>query len=158
MEAHGDLRPSLAGHGSRPRRFSDKNKPARLATMQVRRWYQGADLNRRHADFQSTALPTELPDPRRLATPCAAKVTRLHKSSLCTSPYPDPLGPPGRGCFRNGNDQLSICFGNFPPGQHRSARGQLRLSSRSIANRQKGAPAIPVVAVATTDPVRTSVG
>ena len=123
----------------------------------VKEKWSGADLNRRHADFQSTALPTELPDPRRLATLCAAKVTRLHKSSLCTSPYPDPLGPRGRGCFRNGNGQLSICFENFPQGQQRSARGQRRLSSRSIANRQIGAAAIPIVAAATTDPVRTSV-
>ena len=29
--------------------------------------WSGADLNRRHADFQSTALPTELPDQRRLS-------------------------------------------------------------------------------------------
>ena len=28
----------------------------------VLRWWSEADLNRRHADFQSAALPTELPD------------------------------------------------------------------------------------------------
>ena len=28
------------------------------------RWCPGADLNHRHADFQSTALPTELPGHR----------------------------------------------------------------------------------------------
>ena len=120
------------------------------------RW-SGADLNRRHADFQSTALPTELPDPRRLATLCATKVTRLHKSSLCTSPYPDPLGAPAGDVSETEMTSDPSALGTSPRRQQRSARGQLRLSSRSIARRQKGAAAIPVVEVATTDPVRTSV-
>src|SRR5437867_1072713 len=28
-------------------------------------WWPGTELNRRHADFQSAALPTELPGPRQ---------------------------------------------------------------------------------------------
>src|SRR5690606_41811938 len=29
-------------------------------------WWSGAESNRRHTDFQSVALPTELPDPLRV--------------------------------------------------------------------------------------------
>ncbi len=29
----------------------------------TKKWCSGADLNHRHADFQSAALPTELPEP-----------------------------------------------------------------------------------------------
>ena len=29
-------------------------------------WWPGTELNRRHGDFQSPALPTELPGPSRL--------------------------------------------------------------------------------------------
>ena len=32
-----------------------------------RGWWLGAELNRRHKDFQSSALPTELPSLRRWA-------------------------------------------------------------------------------------------
>ena len=30
-------------------------------------WWSGTELNRRHVDFQSTALPTELPDQSRIS-------------------------------------------------------------------------------------------
>src|ERR1051325_2415140 len=33
--------------------------------MKNEKWCPGADLNHRHADFQSAALPTELPGPLR---------------------------------------------------------------------------------------------
>ena len=38
------------------------------------KWCPGADLNHRHADFQSAALPTELPGRRRSATAYIAAV------------------------------------------------------------------------------------
>ena len=50
-----------------------------------RRWCLGAELNHRHVDFQSTALPTELP--RRMATwkglePSTSSVTGWHSNQL----------------------------------------------------------------------------
>src|SRR5579875_3177516 len=39
-------------------------------------WCPGAESNHRHADFQSAALPTELPGPRSRATPSRATPSR----------------------------------------------------------------------------------
>ena len=39
-----------------------KKQTPRMRVYQEFQWWSEADLNRRHADFQSAALPTELPD------------------------------------------------------------------------------------------------
>ena len=50
-------------------------------------WCLGAELNHRHIDFQSTALPTELPRQKQMATrdgfePTTSSVTGWHSNQL----------------------------------------------------------------------------
>ncbi len=42
-------------------RMARKKQVNRLALQEFLKWCQGTELNRRHGDFQSPALPTELP-------------------------------------------------------------------------------------------------
>ena len=42
-----------------------KIQDVRRCIVEFQRMWSGAELNRRHQDFQSCALPTELPDPSR---------------------------------------------------------------------------------------------
>lgn len=78
-----------AGHRNQHRQFLNANlaptidigKPCRQNAgtkkpgtmtgffLATERWCPGADSNHRHADFQSTALPTELPGQIRLSSP-----------------------------------------------------------------------------------------
>ena len=44
--------------------FTARKKGSLAAPFDV--WWSETDLNRRHGDFQSPALPTELPDRKRL--------------------------------------------------------------------------------------------
>ena len=39
-------------------------RPDLFGTLWKKEWWPGTELNRRHKDFQSSALPTELPGPR----------------------------------------------------------------------------------------------
>ena len=41
-------------------------------------WCPGAELNSRHADFQSAALPTELPGPK--VTSCRRLIIKANES------------------------------------------------------------------------------
>jgi hypothetical protein len=43
-------------------------------------WCRGAELNRRHTDFQSVALPTELPRHSRIKTYGYAEARSLYHS------------------------------------------------------------------------------
>ena len=45
--------------------IENKKRPPELGVFQQSWWSEG-DLNPRHADFQSAALPTELPDRMRI--------------------------------------------------------------------------------------------
>jgi hypothetical protein len=56
----------------RPSRFSREKWG--VFSEEKRRWL-GAESNRRHEDFQSSALPTELPSPRRVRARKARVVT-----------------------------------------------------------------------------------
>ncbi len=42
-------------------RIGNMQKPVKLAPNGFKFWWPGAESNRRHKDFQSSALPTELP-------------------------------------------------------------------------------------------------
>ncbi len=59
----------MIGHLEQPLMFTtagSKKNPknsARQGFPGFNYQWSGAELNRRHVDFQSTALPTELPDP-----------------------------------------------------------------------------------------------
>lgn len=44
----------------------NKKRADGVSSARSRCWWSGGDLNPRHADFQSTALPTELPDQQAL--------------------------------------------------------------------------------------------
>ena len=44
-----------------PDELSPKKKPCKCLSYKALYEWAGADLNRRHTDFQSVALPTELP-------------------------------------------------------------------------------------------------
>src|SRR5439155_24598712 len=45
-------------------------------------WWLGAELNRRHKDFQSSALPTELPSRRGASLNLAPPLLARHNSTL----------------------------------------------------------------------------
>ena len=48
--------------------MTNSHRATGCGTVRVRAKWAGAELNRRHQDFQSCALPTELPALRRNAT------------------------------------------------------------------------------------------
>jgi hypothetical protein len=59
--------------------------------VQSEGWWLGAELNRRHKDFQSSALPTELPSQRDRALnlafdPLARSNANATRSCICASP------------------------------------------------------------------------
>src|SRR6266851_6409534 len=59
-------------------------------------WWAGTGLNRRHQDFQSCALPTELPAHHEVAR-IADGLRSVHESGKCTAPSSRPLPEWGRG-------------------------------------------------------------
>ncbi len=68
---------TLADH---PRKSEDDRRSSR-----VREWWPGSDSNQRHADFQSAALPTELPGQReRLVWTSLLKGRALSWSGLAS--------------------------------------------------------------------------
>ena len=44
-------------------RWQEGEKPLFMLFLRLLKWWLGAESNRRHKDFQSSALPTELPSP-----------------------------------------------------------------------------------------------
>ena len=66
---------AISGGGAPSRRGSFSEAPSKNGE-----WCLGADSNHRHADFQSAALPTELP--RRRAHPAQGKAARRGGGSI----------------------------------------------------------------------------
>lgn len=66
-----------------------KTRPEGRVFLATERWCPGADSNHRHADFQSTALPTELPGQIRLSSPfpeCSLRNERGYTNSFGACP------------------------------------------------------------------------
>ena len=58
-----------------------------LGPCSIKQW-AGADLNRRHTDFQSVALPTELPALSTFTLPAPGQNYKKIKGKLCHFDYP----------------------------------------------------------------------
>src|SRR5262245_6296273 len=56
-------------------------------------WCPGTELNRRHRDFQSLALPTELPGHPRAQTGPRSLTESPHRGNVGLVPFEDPRVP-----------------------------------------------------------------
>src|SRR6266550_9539883 len=98
------------------------------------KWWRGAELNRRHKDFQSSALPTELPS-RTIATTISCS-SRAHgncatsrdgvASAEKTRPFLRaswPWGFVGKRCAALANTSEVFCLGPQKTETHSNAKG-----------------------------------
>ena len=66
--------------------------PIELSRLATSKWWLGTESNRRHEDFQSSALPTELPSLIKMAVPTGVEpaiscVTGRHVNHYTTGPF-----------------------------------------------------------------------
>ena len=73
---------AFGGLGVAPGGGFKSRAPGRYPCPSFRGWCLGADSNHRHADFQSAALPTELPRPIGATTPREANLRARGSPSI----------------------------------------------------------------------------
>ena len=93
---------AVGGHKSmkcRPRRFAARPLDHRTSNPAMHTKWTGAGSNRRHLDFQSSALPTELPVRReQTENECGTSASAQHEAGsapLCCSPHHKTDAPRG---------------------------------------------------------------
>ena len=106
------MKPRRSGITSSPKRRIERMTSS---SGRSERWCPGADSNHRHADFQSAALPTELPGPtvamlRTFSRPNRADHDNTSKAPYKRSPLECPAGP------KIGSQSYTLAFGRVVVG------------------------------------------